>query len=120
MATDHTMTIRDLSEASGVSVRRIRYYIQKRLIPRPSGTTRSARYGSEHVTAIREQQALREPAVLVQPSQGPDLGPDVGRPQRTLQIDLAPDVYLVLRLDVAGRRSAAERRALIARVAAVL
>jgi DNA-binding transcriptional MerR regulator len=116
MATDHTMTIRDLSEASGVSVRRIRYYVQKRLIPGPRGKTRSARYSLEHVTAIRQQQDLRQTAVLAQPSQELDLG----RPQRTLQVDLAPDVSLVLRLDVAGRRSAAERRALIARVAAVL
>lgn len=116
MSTDHTMTIRDLSEASGVSVRRIRYYVQKRLIPGPSGTTRSARYGLEHVAAIKEQQALREPAELVRPP----LGPDLRRPQRTLQVDLAPDVSLVLRLDVAGTRSAAARRALIARVAAVL
>ena len=116
MATDHTLTIRDLSEACGVSLRRIRYYVQKQLIPGPSGTTRSARYGQEHVAAIRKQQALRQSAARVQSSPGPSLG----RPQRMLQVDLAPDVCLVLRLDVAGRRSAAERRALIARVAAVL
>lgn len=54
------LTIDELSDASGLTKRTIRYYVTAGLIDRPSGETRSARYDAHHLEQIRNIKALQD------------------------------------------------------------
>jgi len=52
---DHTleMTIEQLAEHAGVSVRTVRFYISEGLLPGPGSRGRAATYGEEHLLRLR-------------------------------------------------------------------
>lgn len=54
------MNIRQLSIASGVTVRNIRLYIHQRLLEPPQGRTRAARYTDHHCQDLARISALRK------------------------------------------------------------
>ncbi len=52
--------VEELSEASGVSIRNIRYYTAEGLLPPPDARGRFALYGPEHLRRLRLIQQLKE------------------------------------------------------------
>jgi DNA-binding transcriptional MerR regulator len=50
---EHTLTIDQLSAASGIPSRTIRYYQTKGVLPHPSRRSRSSSYGPEHLERLR-------------------------------------------------------------------
>jgi len=51
--TDRTeLTLEQLAAAADVPLRTVRFYIQKGLLARPHGSTRSAWYDAEHLSAL--------------------------------------------------------------------
>jgi DNA-binding transcriptional MerR regulator len=56
---DKTYTLDELSSASGVPARKIRFYIQNGLVPRPLGTGRKSRYAEAHLATLQVVVALR-------------------------------------------------------------
>lgn len=49
-----SLSIGDLCERAGVTRRRVRYYIQRGLLPPPTGRGRAARYGEDHVYRLEQ------------------------------------------------------------------
>lgn len=54
------MTIGELADRLGVTVRQIRFLIAEGFIPPPTGGRAHARYGDDHIAAITRYMALRE------------------------------------------------------------
>jgi DNA-binding transcriptional MerR regulator len=54
------LTVRELSDLSGQSVRTIHYYISEGLLPPPRGAKRNATYTSAHLARLRLIAALRD------------------------------------------------------------
>jgi DNA-binding transcriptional MerR regulator len=54
-----TMTLGDLTEAAGVSVRTVRYYIAEGLLPPPEGAGPASAYGRGHLDRLRLIQRLK-------------------------------------------------------------
>lgn len=52
-------SLKELIEASGISERNIRYYIQEGLVPRARGRGRSAYYTTEHLERLARVMDLR-------------------------------------------------------------
>jgi DNA-binding transcriptional MerR regulator len=52
--------IGELADLGGVSRRTVRYYVQERLIPTPSGVGRGNHYGREHLDRLLQVKALQE------------------------------------------------------------
>jgi DNA-binding transcriptional MerR regulator len=98
----------ELAERAGVSRRTVRYYVQRGLLPAPSGVGRGKHYGETHLTRliqIRELQASGVP--LEQVGARLDGAPEPALPEAAsltqsswTRIVLSPDVELHLR----GRR----------------
>lgn len=121
--TDHddveeTLTIDQLSAASGVPSRTIRYYQTKGVLPHPSRRSRSSSYGPEHVERLRligelQDRGLRLDAirdVVRQFSEGGDSIQDwlgLGDRLRTAWADQGPQLLtrdeLLERLGQPGR-----------------
>ena len=57
---DSGITIDELAERCGVSVRAIRFYIAQGLLPGPGARGKSATYGEEHLTRLRLIRQLSE------------------------------------------------------------
>lgn len=51
--------IHELSKTSAVSERSIRYYVQRKLLPSPKGTTRAAVYTDRHLQRLLDISRLR-------------------------------------------------------------
>ena len=58
MAT-RSFEIQQLLDQTGVSVRMLRYWIRLKLVPKPIGKGRGARYDDRHLTRVRVVQHLR-------------------------------------------------------------
>jgi DNA-binding transcriptional MerR regulator len=54
------MSVRDLAELAGTTVRTIHYYISEGLLPPAVGTTRNAMYTEAHLARLRLVAALRD------------------------------------------------------------
>ena len=52
MRPDRLYTIQELSEATGVSLRNIRYYTTEELLPRPTERGRNAYYTQDHLNRL--------------------------------------------------------------------
>lgn len=52
MTDTNSLSIEQLASAAGLPLRTVRFYIQKGLVPRPSGSTRGASYGPVHLEAL--------------------------------------------------------------------
>lgn len=55
-----SLSIGDLCQRAGVTRRRVRYYIQRGLLPRPHGQGRGARYSDEHVYRLEQIKPLAD------------------------------------------------------------
>jgi DNA-binding transcriptional MerR regulator len=97
-----SLSIHALCEATGISRRTVRYYIQLGLLMPPAGETRSATYSPAHVRRLREIQAARQAGMTLQEIQArlardeglaPAAGP-LPAPQLWLHQPLAPGVEL--------------------------
>jgi MerR family copper efflux transcriptional regulator len=87
------MNIRELTAATGIPERQVRYLIAEGFMPPPRGGRSNADYGDDHVIAIRRYTRLRElgfpPAaikILIEARQG---APFPVAPGITLVIDAA-------------------------------
>lgn len=60
-----TYTMDGLAAASGVPARTLRQWIRMRLLPKPAGRGRAARYGDEHLLRARAVRHLRRAKVSV-------------------------------------------------------
>lgn len=58
-------TMAELAAASGVPARTLRQWIRMRLLPRPAGRGRAARYGEVHLLRARAVRHLRREKVSV-------------------------------------------------------
>ena len=56
---DGTYAIRELQALTGVQPRTLRHWIRSKLLPKPFGRGRAARYGESHVLRARVIQRLR-------------------------------------------------------------
>ena len=56
---NETFTIRGLEAESGVQARTLRHWIRQKLLPKPLGRGRAARYDSRHLLRARAVQHLR-------------------------------------------------------------
>ena len=63
MAEKKTYGITELAALGGVSRRTVRYYVQRGLIPTPTGTGRGSHYGKEHLDALVKVRRLQENGV---------------------------------------------------------
>lgn len=63
MTSNPTLTIDELADLTGVTVRTIRYYITEGLVPGPSGRGKGAAYSAEHVDRLRLIRRLTEQRV---------------------------------------------------------
>lgn len=59
MSDESPLSIGELAEASGVSRRAIRFYVQRELLQPPAGLGRGRHYGREHLERLREIQKLQ-------------------------------------------------------------
>ena len=57
---DATLSVDDLAEAAGLTVRTVRYYQAEGLLPAPERVGRTARYGSAHVERLELIASLQE------------------------------------------------------------
>lgn len=90
MAAEALYDISELADRAGTTVRTIRYYLQRGLLPSPTGPGSGARYGPGHLARLRLIRGLQrehlplaeirrriaglddaEVEALVEPSQGP-------------------------------------------------
>lgn len=60
MSSKDLLTIEELSQASGLTKRTLRYYVSSGLLDRPSGETKSARYDAHHLEQIRNIKELQQ------------------------------------------------------------
>lgn len=52
MTDQNTLSLEQLAIAADLPLRTVRFYIQKGLVPRPTGSTRAATYGPVHLQAL--------------------------------------------------------------------
>ena len=60
MTDENTLSIDDLVEASGQSRRNIRFLISEGVVPEPIGERRWARYGPQHLHALKVYSQAKE------------------------------------------------------------
>ena len=105
MKTEHTYSIGEIAEMTGVSKRTVRFYVQRGLINPPKGRGRGSHYTERHVEQIIGVRDMQRRGVRL------DSIRETRREQRTtppmssqhrvvVRVDLAPG--LVLEVDSAG------------------
>ena len=60
MGEKSTFSIAEMAALGGVSRRTVRYYVQRGLIPAPTGTGRGCHYTQEHLDALVRVRRLQE------------------------------------------------------------
>jgi DNA-binding transcriptional MerR regulator len=85
--SSHTLTLLELQQASGVPARTLRRWIKRRLLPKPIGRGRSARYGDEHLLRAKaihglrlERRSLRQIQERLSTSSREQIGAGLARP----------------------------------------
>ena len=53
------MTMKQLTERTGITARQVRYMIAEGFVPPPSGGRANAEYGDAHLSAVQRYQRLR-------------------------------------------------------------
>lgn len=59
------LSIKELSEQTNISIRKIRYYMQQKLIPRSHGQNKGAWYSEEHLTALLKIKDWRDAGMSI-------------------------------------------------------
>jgi DNA-binding transcriptional MerR regulator len=119
------LTLEQLAAAADVPLRTVRYYIQTGLLARPQGSTRAARYGTEHLANLLRIRKWSEAGLsLARIAELLDSGETTAPPRRVpgaievrTHIHLADGLELVITPDLA-RLSPEQLRALIRAVLA--
>ena len=86
MENEHRYTIDDLTRMTGVTRRTVRFYVQRGLIPPPSGRGRGQHYGEEHLAGIRRVQNLKRAGKKLD-----DIKMEGRQPQETVVGSTAPE-----------------------------
>lgn len=124
---DESFGIAELAERGGVSRRTVRYYVQRGLLPAPTGVGRGKHYTREHLEALLRVKDLQGSGVpLAQvasrlwgeaPNAAPLPAVEGPRQSHWTRVALGDDIELHVR----GRRLSEEQlRALAAAVATVM
>ncbi|MEM1418956.1 MAG: MerR family transcriptional regulator, partial [Myxococcota bacterium] len=77
---DERLSIDELATRGGVSRRTVRYYVQRGLLPRPTGVGRGKHYTPAHLARLIEVRTLQERGVPLATIEGEAAGP-VPRPR---------------------------------------
>jgi DNA-binding transcriptional MerR regulator len=100
--------IQELADRAGVSRRTVRYYVQRGLLPVPTGTGRGKHYNARHLEALVRVRNLQEAGVSLAEIERPASGdPEVAtisqaplirrrivRREAYLRIEIAPGIEL--------------------------
>ena len=78
MSREDRYTIDDLTRMTGVTRRTVRFYVQRGLIPPPTGRGRGRHYGEEHLAGIQRVQNLKRTGKTLD-----DIGEAMLRPEWT-------------------------------------
>lgn len=118
------LSLEALATQVDLPLRTVRFYIQKGLVPRPTGSTRAATYGAIHVQRLRRIKALVAEGLslarIAELLQVPHTHlPAIGQLDVRTHIQLAPGVELVISPEHAGLH-AAQLRALVQAVTGAL
>lgn len=109
-------TIEELAQRAGVARRTIRYYIARGLLPGPMKAGRGAGYKQEHLRRLEEIRNLQANGLtlveIAHRLQEPEQSPSYLEPTVWRHYQLAADVIVMLREDVAPWKVKAIRRAL--------
>ncbi len=65
-----TYNVRDVAQAVGVPVRRVRFYVEKKLVPPPLSRGAGRVYTEQHVLGLRAIRALREQGLHLEDIRG--------------------------------------------------
>lgn len=109
-AQDRIYSVDELTAASGLPRRTIRYYIQLGLVDRPVGETRAAHYGWQHLSRLLRIRELTERGhsleqisrLLNGPPREVRVGPTPGTISIQSRVHLAPGLALTIDPDVAN------------------
>ena len=105
------MTLAELSEASRVPARTIRFYISRGLLEGPVKAGRGAAYTREHLARLNEIKTLQSGGrMLSEIAHGPE--PAFREPKAMWQYAIADDVVVSVRADVSPWRGKQIRSAL--------
>ena len=93
--------IQELAELAGVSRRTVRYYVQRGLLPAPTGTGRGKHYTDLHLEALVRVRALQERGVPLDriPAQLDGAESPPARPAPSAPAPVAAHRWLRLELD---------------------
>lgn len=127
---DTTFGIKELASLGGVSRRTVRYYVQRGLLPTPTGTGRGSHYTQEHLDRLIQVRTWQEEGVSlaeieqrVGAAAPPDESTANGAPTAPdgtawTRVDLHPGVELHLQTQT--RLSQADTERILEKVRAVL
>jgi DNA-binding transcriptional MerR regulator len=98
------MTLAELSEASGVPARTIRFYISRGLLAGPAKAGRAAAYTNEHLSRLNEIKSLQAGGrMLAEIAQGEESPLSVATPW--WRYGVSDDVVVSVRADVSPWRA---------------
>ena len=110
MSSKNLLTIDELSQASGLTKRTIRYYVNSGLLDRPTGETKNARYDASHLEQIRNIKALQEQGYTLarileikrQTHQKVLNRREIGEPLTVIEIPVDPGISIEFRQEICG------------------
>lgn len=110
MSSKNLLTIDELSQASGLTKRTIRYYVNSGLLDRPTGETKNARYDASHLEQIRNIKALQEQGYTLarileikrRTHQEVLNRREIGEPLTVIEIPVDPGISIVFRQEICG------------------
>jgi DNA-binding transcriptional MerR regulator len=101
-STAQTYTSKELETASGVPVRTLHDWVAKKVLPKPRGSGRGARYLARHLIAARVVRHLREQGRSL-----PEIRAQIGGLAEQSLLDLLPQAAGALAAEGAPNTSAA-------------
>ncbi len=110
MSSKNLLTIDELSQASGLTKRTIRYYVNSGLLDRPTGETKNARYDTSHLEQIRNIKALQEQGYTLarileikrRTHQEVLNRREIGEPLNVIEIPVDPGISIEFRQEICG------------------
>jgi DNA-binding transcriptional MerR regulator len=108
------MTLRELSEKTGITLRTIRFYISKGLMEGPVGQGRAAYYNDSHLKTLRRITDLKESGKVISEIKR-EIYPaevEVTQPQAIWSYQISNDVTVQVKADASPWRARRIQRAL--------